>query len=70
MGPHAVRLASRREELAEGYLLKEGEKFILDIDTNRAEYIELDKVYVCTAGTLSCATVHVTYVEEISHGND
>lgn len=65
LGPNTIRLASLPDELPVGYELRENERFVLDIDTNRPEYIELDKVYVRALGDLSGALVQVTYIEEI-----
>lgn len=62
IGQGAIALASLLEELEEGHVLLKGEKFVLDIDSNRAEYINLYDVLV--QASHGAGTVQITYIEE------
>lgn len=68
IGSGSVVIASLLEELDEGHELAKGEKFVLDIDSNRAEYIRLDKVLVHAVHGM--ALVQITYIDEVQDGND
>lgn len=59
-------MASLLEELESGHVLMKGEKFVLDMDNNRPEYINLHDVIV--QAIHGAGLVQVTYIEEVGDG--
>lgn len=66
VGAGSIVLASLLEELENGHVLMKGEKFVLDMDNNRPEYINLHDVLV--QAIHGKGLVQVTYIEEVEDG--